>query len=143
MNLKKNKKIYIKAGSRDLALASVQDLLDTPAAEQEIQALLHRLDEAVGKVATQEALASSQTHRHVPKMLSQSGRGHGLGKRTLGVHGSAGRISSDQLRPGLGCSWGLLSVPAASFTYNLPQERAGASIHVLLLLDCSVHLNIC
>lgn len=120
---------------------SVQDLFDAPAAEEEIQALLDWLNEAVGKVATQEVLASSQTHSHVPKVLSQRGRGHGLGKRTLGVHGCARKIRSD-----LACaSAGVCSVsrcPAASFTYNLLQKHGDASIHVLLLPDCSMLLNI-
>lgn len=46
-------------------------------------------------------------------------------------------------RIGLCSSRGLLSVPAASFTYNLLQKQGDASIHVLLLLDCSVLWNIC
>lgn len=68
---------------------SVQDLLDAPAAQEEIEAFLNRLDETVGKVSSQEVLASSQAHGHVPQVLSQRGGGHGLGKRTLGMHGSA------------------------------------------------------
>lgn len=67
---------------------SVQDLFDAPAAEKEVEALLHRLDATVGKVSSHEVLASSQTHGHVPQVLSQRGGGHGLGKRTLGMHGS-------------------------------------------------------
>lgn len=82
---------------RDVLSASVKDLLNAPAAEEEIQALLHRLDETVGKVSTQEVLSSSQTHSHVPKMLSQGGGGHGLGERTLGMHCSTRR--SDQIWP--------------------------------------------
>lgn len=80
---------------RDLLSDSVQDFFDAPAAEQEIEALFHRLDEAVGKVATQEILASTQTHSYVPEMLPQSGGGHGLGKRTLRVHGSSTEVSWD------------------------------------------------
>lgn len=67
---------------------SVQDLFDAPAAEEEIEALLNRLDETVGKVSTHEVLATSQTHGHVPQVLSQRGGRHGMGKRTLGMHGS-------------------------------------------------------
>lgn len=67
---------------------SVQDLFDAPAAEEEIEALLDRLDETIGKVSSQEVLASSQTHCHVPQVLPQRGGGHGLGKRTLGMHSS-------------------------------------------------------
>lgn len=66
---------------------SVQDLLDAPATEKEIQALLNWLDETVGEVSSQEVLASSQTHGQFPQVLSQRGGGHGLGKRTLGMHG--------------------------------------------------------
>lgn len=67
---------------------SVQDLFDAPAAEEEIEALLNGLDETVGDVSTQEVLASSKTHGHVSQVLSQRGGGHGLGKRTLRMHGS-------------------------------------------------------
>lgn len=91
----KEKKNKINGWPCDLLSDSVQDFFDAPAAEQEIQALLHRLDEAVGKVATQQVLSSSQTHNHVPKMLSQGGGGHGLGKRTLRVHCCAGKVRSD------------------------------------------------
>lgn len=45
---------------------SVQDLLDAPAAQKEIEALLNRLDKTVGEISTQEVLASSETHGHVP-----------------------------------------------------------------------------
>lgn len=89
------KKNIINVWSRDPLSDSVQDFFDAPAAEQEIQAFLHRLDEAVGKVATQEVLASSQTHSHVPEMLSQSRGGHGLWKRTLRMHDSTRKVRSD------------------------------------------------
>lgn len=39
---------------------------------------------------------------------------------------------------GLCSSWGLLTGPEASFIYNLLQKQGDASIHVLLLLDCSL-----
>lgn len=65
---------------------SIQDLFDAPAAEEEIEALLNRLNETVGKVSSQEVLAPAETHGHVPQVLSQGGGGHGLGKRTLGMH---------------------------------------------------------
>lgn len=68
---------------------SVQDLFDAPAAEDEVKALLDRLDETICKVSSQEVLASSQAHGHVSQVLSQRGGGQGLGKRTLGVHASA------------------------------------------------------
>lgn len=45
---------------------SVQDLFDAPAAQEEIEALLDRLDKTVGKISTQEVLAPSETHGHVP-----------------------------------------------------------------------------
>lgn len=77
---------------------SVQDLFDAPAAEKEIEALLNRLDKTVGKVSSQEVLASSQAHGHVPQVLSQRGGRHGLGKRTLGVHGSAERDQTNATR---------------------------------------------
>lgn len=77
---------------------SVQDLLDAPAAEEEVQALLDRLYETIGKVSSQEVLASSQSHGHVPQVLSQGGGRHGLGKRTLRMHGS--RVAKEQ--PGSG-----------------------------------------
>lgn len=48
---------------------SVKDLLYTPAAEEEIKTLLNRLDETVGKIPTQEVLAPSETHGHVPQVL--------------------------------------------------------------------------
>lgn len=67
---------------------SVQDLFDAPAAEEEIEAFLDRLDKTVGNVSSQEVLASSNTHSHVPQLLSQRGGGHRLGKRSLGMHGS-------------------------------------------------------
>lgn len=67
---------------------SVKDLFDAPAAEEEVEALLKRLNKTVGKVSSKEVLASSQTHGHVPQVLSQRGGRHGLGKRTLGMHGS-------------------------------------------------------
>lgn len=75
---------------------SVQDLFYAPAAEEEIEALLHRLHEIVGKVSTQQVLASSKTHGHVPQVLSYSGGGHGLGKRTLRMHGSVGEHKQKQ-----------------------------------------------
>lgn len=75
---------------------SVQDLFDAPAAEKEIEAFLNWLDESIGKVSSQEVLASSQAHGHVSQVLSQRGGGHGLGKRTLGVHGSRDGGRSDQ-----------------------------------------------
>lgn len=45
---------------------SVQNLLDAPAAQEEIQALFDRLDKTVGEISTQEVLAPSETHGHVP-----------------------------------------------------------------------------
>lgn len=57
--------------------------------------------------------------------------------------GGAWLCWEDQSGFGLCSSWGLLSVPAASFTYNLLPKQGDASIHVLLLLDCSVLWNIC
>lgn len=59
------------------------------------------------------------------------------------VAGGAWLCWEDPMGFGLGSSWGLLSVPAASFTYNLLQKQGDTSIHVLLLLDCSVLWNIC
>lgn len=88
----------------DLLSGSVQDLFDAPAAQEEIEALLNRLDKAVGEISTQEVLAPSKTHSHVPKVLSQSGGGHGLGKRTLRMHGSEwGTTSRDDEE---GSLWG-------------------------------------
>lgn len=66
---------------------SVQDLLNAPAAEEEVEALFQGLDEAIGDVSSQEILASSQAQGHVAQVLAQGG-GHGLGKRSLGVHGA-------------------------------------------------------
>lgn len=68
---------------------SVQDLFDAPAAEEKIETLFHRLDKTVGKISSQEVLASSKTHCYVPQVLSQRGGRHGLGKRTLRMHGSS------------------------------------------------------
>lgn len=58
---KKKKKINVWPLS-----GSVQDLFDAPAAQEEIEALLDRLDKTVGKISTQEVLAPSETHGHVP-----------------------------------------------------------------------------
>lgn len=77
---------------------SIQDLFDAPAAEEEVEALLNGLDETIGEVSTQEVFASSQTHGHVPQVLSQGGGGHGLGKRTLRMHGSGGGGVGDEQR---------------------------------------------
>lgn len=140
---------------------SVEDLFDAPAAEEEIEALLNRLDETVGKVSTQEVLASSQTHGYVPKVLSQRGGGHGLGERTLGMHGSREENKQKQqggqsmrrnrrwgltnrIRLGPCKSWGLLRIPGtvSSSTYNLLYKLQDHSIHVLLFLDCSLLSNI-
>lgn len=79
-----------------LLSVSIQDLFDAPAAEEEIEALLNGLDETVGEVSTQEVFASSQAHGHVPQVLSQGGGGHGLGKRTLRMHGSGGVGGGDK-----------------------------------------------
>lgn len=82
----------------DLLSGSVQDLFDAPAAQEEIQALLNRLDKTVGEISTQEVLAPSKTHSHVPKVLSQSRGGHGLGKRTLRMHGSEREQQAETMR---------------------------------------------
>lgn len=110
---REKKEVWINVWPPDPLSASVQDFFDAPAAEQEIQALLHRLDEAVSKVAAQEVLASPQTHSHVPKMLSQSGGGHGLGKGALRVHGRARKPRSD-LWLDLCCGWARLWLPLPS-----------------------------
>lgn len=57
--------------------------------------------------------------------------------------GGAWLCWEDQMGRGLCSSWGLLTGPEASFIYNLLQKQGDASIHVLLLLDCSLLWNIC
>lgn len=69
-----------------LPRVSVQDLFDAPAAQEEVEALFEGLDETVGDVSSQEVLASSESHGDVAQALPQGGW-HGLGERTLGVHG--------------------------------------------------------
>lgn len=142
---------------------SVQDLFDAPAAEEEIQALLNWLNETVGKVSSQEVLASSEAHGHVPQVLSQRGGGHGLGKRALGLHCSGegrGEIRQKQdggqlmrtggevwqigLDPAHANSWDLLRVAGTvcSSTYNLLYELRVAFVHILCFLDSSLLSNI-
>lgn len=88
----------------DVLWGSVQDLFDAPAAQEEVEALLDRLDEAVGEVPTQEVLASSEAHGHVAQVLPQrgGGGGHGLGERTLRMHGSSQQWSGGFSRAGRG-----------------------------------------
>lgn len=79
---------------------SVQNLFDAPAAQEEVQTLLHGADESMRHVSSQEVLASAQAHGHVTQALPQRGGqalpqrgGHGLRQRTLGMHASVKRAT--------------------------------------------------
>jgi len=71
---------------------SVQNLFDAPAAQAEVQTLLHGADESIRHVSSQEVLAAAQAHGHVTQALPQRG-GHGLRQRTLGMHASVKRAT--------------------------------------------------
>lgn len=71
--------------SRISSCASVQDLFDAPAAEQEVEALFKRLDDTVGNVASKQVLAPTEAEHSISQVLPQRG-GHGLGQGALRVH---------------------------------------------------------
>lgn len=135
---------------------SVQDLFNAPATEQKIKALFERLEETIAKASSQGVFALSQTHGQVPQALPQRCRGHGLGKRTLGMHGSRRQLAhkrgkrkmslTNTIGLSVSSSWDLLHVTTTfvSSIYNLLHKVLVASIQrqrflcsSLVWLDCT------